>query len=177
MTPERSATRTLETPTTPTTSETPPIERQVVLTRIFDAPRELVYRMWTEPEHMARWWGPDCFTNPVCEMDVRPGGALRIVMRGPDGSEYPMTGTFREVAPPERLVLLTVARDGEEKPLLENLISVTFATEGERTKLTVQSEATGLVPIAAQMLAGMEEGWSQSLVRLAALLHETSPNV
>ncbi len=177
MTAERSATDTLPTPT-PVTSPAAaaPIERKVVLTRIFDAPRELVYRMWTEPEHMARWWGPDCFTNPVCEMDVRPGGALRIVMRGPDGTEYPMTGTFREVAPPERLVLSTIARDAEEKPLLENLISVTFAAEGGQTKLTVQSEATGLVPISAQMLAGMEEGWSQSLVRLAALLHETSQN-
>ena len=170
MTAEKSATGTLPSPTDPPSPPAAAIERRVVLSRLFEAPRELVYRMWTEPEHMARWWGPACFTNPVCELDVRPGGALRIVMRAPDGTEYPMVGTFREVVPPERLVLLTFALDGEENPLLENLISVTFAEEGERTKLTVEAEAVGFVPIAAQMLAGMEEGLSQSLVRLAELL-------
>ena len=176
MTAQSNAKGTLATPRPATSPPAEPIERKVVLTRVFEAPRELVFRMWTEPEHMARWWGPDCFTNPVCEMDVRPGGALRIVMRAPDGTEYPMTGTFREVVAPERLVLLTVARDGEEKPLLENLLSITFAEEGGKTKLTVEAEAVGFVPIAAQMLAGMEEGLSQSLVRLAELLKNVSKN-
>ncbi|HYT14944.1 MAG TPA: SRPBCC domain-containing protein, partial [Burkholderiales bacterium] len=66
-----------------TSAAVQPNERTVVITRVFDAPRELVWRAWTDPRHMAQWWGPQGFTNPVCEMDVRPGGALRIVMRAP----------------------------------------------------------------------------------------------
>ena len=69
------------------------IDREVTLTRIFDAPRTLVFAMWTDPRHVAQWWGPQGFSNPVCEMDVRSGGALRIVMRAPDGVDYPMRGS------------------------------------------------------------------------------------
>src|SRR5258708_29275739 len=78
-------------------------ERELVITRIFDAPRELVFKVWTDPKHLAQWWGPQGFTNPVCEIDLRPGGALRIVMRAPDGAEHPMTGIYREIVAPERL--------------------------------------------------------------------------
>ena len=72
-------------------------DREVVLTRTFDAPRALVFRAFTEPRHLARWWGPRGMANPVCEMDVRPGGAYRIVMRSADGTDYPITGVYREV--------------------------------------------------------------------------------
>lgn len=80
-------------------------DREFVISRVFDAPRVLVFTAWTDPEHMAQWWGPHGFTNPVCEMDVRPGGAHRIVMRGPDGVEYPIKGVYLEVVEPERLVM------------------------------------------------------------------------
>lgn len=145
-------------------------ERELVITRVFDAPRELVFKVWTEPEHLARWWGPRGFTNPVCEMDARPGGSLRIVMRGPDGVDYPMTGVFREVVAPERLVFTAVAEDKDGNPLLEGLTTVTFAEEDGKTKLTLQTSAVALVAEAAAMLDGMEEGWSQSLDRLAEYL-------
>ncbi len=82
-----------------------PPERDFVITRVFDAPPELVFKAWTDPKHMARWWGPRIMTTPVCEMDVRPGGAYRIVMHAPDGSDYPITGVYREVTPPRRLVM------------------------------------------------------------------------
>ena len=82
-------------PTT-TASAALPNERKVLITRVLDAPRSLVFTLWTDPQHMAQWWGPHGFTNPICEMDVRVGGGLRIVMRAPDGVDYPMTGTFRE---------------------------------------------------------------------------------
>ncbi len=141
--------------------------RTLVLTRVFDAPRELVFRMWTDPKHLARWWGPKDFTNPVCEADARPGGALRIVMRGPDGNEYPMVGVFREVEAPERLVFTNVAVDGEGNPILDGLTTVTFAEEGGKTKLTLETRAVALVPYAAAYLNGMEAGWTQSLERLA----------
>ena len=71
-------------------------EVEVVLTRVFDAPRALVFKIWTEPHHLAKWWGPRDFTNPVCELDVRVGGKILIHMHAPDGTVYPMTGTFRE---------------------------------------------------------------------------------
>jgi uncharacterized protein YndB with AHSA1/START domain len=126
--------------------------------------------MWTEAKHMAQWWGPHGFTNPVCEIDARPGGAIRIHMRAPDGVVYPMTGTFREVVPPKRLVFMAVAEDHDGNPLLESLTTVMFEDEAGKTKVTVQAKAVGLAPVAAQMLAGMEAGWTQSLERLEALV-------
>ena len=147
-----------------------PAQAEVNLTRVVNAPVELVWKAWTDPRHMARWWGPKSFTNPVCELDLRPGGAIRIHMRAPDGTVYPMTGTFEEVAPPNRLVFTSVARDDDGKPLLEGHTTVTFEDVGGKTKLTVLSRAVGLAPIAPQMLAGMQQGWTQSLDKLAELV-------
>jgi uncharacterized protein YndB with AHSA1/START domain len=144
-------------------------ERSVTITRVLDAPRDLVFRLWTEREHMAQWWGPRGFTNPVCELDVRVGGAIRIDMRAPDGTVYPMTGTFREISPPARLVFEAVAEDHDGNALLRSLTTVTFADEGGKTRLTVHADAVGLSPLAPQMLAGMEAGWTQSLEKLAEL--------
>ena len=79
-------------------------DREFVITRILDAPRALVFRAWTDPKHMAAWWGPQTFTNPTCELDPRPGGKWYIQMRGADGIDHPCQGVYREVAPPERLV-------------------------------------------------------------------------
>lgn len=140
--------------------------REIEITRTFDAPRDLVFRAWTQAEHLARWWGPEGFTNPVCESDPRPGGALRIVMRGPDGTDYPMTGVFREVVPPERLVIDSTARDGTGRPALEAVTTVTFVERGGGTELTVRQRAVALVPEAGPMLAGMQAGMNQSLQRL-----------
>ena len=105
-------------------------------------------------------------------MDVRVGGAIRIDMRGPDGTVYPMTGTFREVAAPERLVFVATPIDRDGNVLLESVTTVTFEAIGQRTNLTVHAAAVGLAPVAARMLAGMEAGWSQSLERLAARVAE-----
>jgi uncharacterized protein YndB with AHSA1/START domain len=149
---------------------TKPTEREIVITRIFDAPRELVFKAWIDPKHVARWWGPQGFTNPVCELDARPGGAIHIHMRGPDGVVYPMKGVFREVVEPERLVFTTSAFEDEEgQPQLEGLTTVTFVEHEGKTKLTLHAVARG-TPEAAAALAGMEEGWSQSLDKLAGHL-------
>ncbi len=146
-----------------------PARVDVTFTRLLDAPRTLVFKLWTDPVHMARWWGPHGFTNPVCELDVRPGGAIRIDMRAPDGTVHPMTGQFREVTPPERLVFVAVARDQKGLALLECTTTVTFEDEGGRTRLTVAADGVGLTAIGGQMLGGMEQGWTQSLERLADL--------
>ncbi len=143
---------------------------ELVITRVFDAPRELVWKAWTDPERMKRWWGPHGFTNPVCELDARPGGAIRIDMRGPGGTVYPMTGVYQEIREPERLVFTSAALDEQGKPLFEVLNTVTFAEHGGKTTLTVQARVSKATAEAAPYLEGMEEGWSQSLDRLADYL-------
>jgi len=145
------------------------LERSIEIVRIFDAPRELVYQAWTDPEHMTQWWGPKIFTNHSCKLDVRPGGAWQIVMRSPDGTDYGCKGVYSEVTPPERLVFTNDAVDQNDKPLLKGFTTVTFEKhQGNKTKLTLQTRAEGLVDFAPQMLKGMDQGWSQSLDKLAA---------
>jgi uncharacterized protein YndB with AHSA1/START domain len=160
-----------------TQSQTAALPNQsiVTITRVYDAPRELVWKAWTDPKHLTQWWGPKSFSNPICEVDARPGGAIWIVMRGPKGTDndndFPMSGTFHEVVEPERLVFTAVAEDTDGNPLLTAHTTVTFEkAPGGKTKLTVHAEGKGIAPIAPQMLAGMEAGWTQSLEKLAELL-------
>lgn len=145
-------------------------EGTVTITRVFDAPRALVWQAWTDPKMMAQWFGPRHFTSAVPEYDVRVGGALRIVMHGPDGNDYPMKGMFREVVAPERLVFTNIALDNDGKHLLEGLTTVTFAEQSGKTTMTLHTHAVGRVPIAKQMLSGMNAGWTQSIDKLQELV-------
>jgi uncharacterized protein YndB with AHSA1/START domain len=145
-------------------------ERELTITRIFNAPRERVFKAWTDPKELAKWWGPKTFTNPVCEVDLKPGGALRIVMRAPDGAEYPMQGVFREIVPPSRLVFTNIALDKDGHHIIEGLTTVTFADDGGKTKLTLHTSGVAMVDYAAAYLQGMEAGWTQSLEKLEALV-------
>lgn len=142
----------------------------LVLTRTFDAPRELVFRAWTDPKHMALWWGPERFTNPVCEVDARVGGAIRIHMRAPDGVVYPMSGRFEEIAEPERLVFISSALDANGNSLFDILNTVLFEEQDGKTRLTLQARVLKTTTAAPQYLKGMEMGWTQSLGRLGAHL-------
>ncbi len=146
------------------------MEKELQITRILNAPRELVYAAWTEPAHMLQWWGPGMFTNHSCELDVQPGGAWQIVMRGPDGTDYPCRGVYREIVPQEKLVFTNNAFDLQDKPLLEGLTTVLLEDHEGKTRLTLTTRARGLVDFAPMMLRGMEPGWNQSLDRLTALL-------
>ena len=148
----------------------PAKEMEVTITRIFDAPRDVVFKAWTDPKQLAKWFGPKGFTNPVCEADARVGGAWHIVMRSPDGTEHPCGGVYREVVKPERLVFTNIATDKEGNPILDGLTTVIFAEQGGKTKLTLQTRATAVVDYAAEHLKGMEAGWAQSLERLAEQL-------
>jgi uncharacterized protein YndB with AHSA1/START domain len=141
------------------------VVRELVITRVFDAPRSLAFRVWTNPKHVAQWWGPHGFTNPVCELDARTGGAILIHMRGPDGTVYPMTGVFQEVVEPERLVFTSVALDEEGNSLFEVLNTVMFAEQGRKSTLTLRASVLKATPQAIPHLAGMEAGWAQSLER------------
>ena len=150
------------------------INNELVLTRIFDAPRAVVWKAWTDPKQVQQWWGPEHFTNPVCEMDVRTGGSLKIVMRSPTGSEHPMKGVFREVVKNERLVFTNIATDENGGTLLEGLTTVIFEDEDGKTKLTLKTSAAGLESQVKFMLQGMTAGWSQSFAKLTILL--TTPH-
>jgi uncharacterized protein YndB with AHSA1/START domain len=149
-------------------------ERELTITRIFDAPRALVFRAWTDAKHLAQWWGPKGFTNPVCEIDARVGGKLRIHMRAPDGTIYPMEGEIREFVAPQRLVFTNIALDAAGNHVLEGRTTVIFAEEGGKTKLTLQTHAKAVVDYAAAYLQGMEAGWTQSIDKLAALVARIS---
>jgi uncharacterized protein YndB with AHSA1/START domain len=142
-------------------------KQELILVRTFDAPRGLVWKAWTDPKHLEKWWGPRGFTNPVCEVNVRPGGVIRIHMRGPDGTVHPMTGVYREVVEPKRIVFACGALDAKGRPLFEILTTVTFVERSEKTKMTLHALVTWATAEGVPHLAGMEEGWSQSLDRFA----------
>ncbi|HEV3158259.1 MAG TPA: SRPBCC domain-containing protein [Candidatus Baltobacteraceae bacterium] len=142
----------------------------MTIVRIFDAPRPLVFEAFTNPKHLVRWWGPHGFTTPLCEVDVRPGGAIHIDMRGPDGTIYTMKGAYHEVVEFERLSWSNVVDDTEGKPSFELLQIIALNDHEGKTKLTLQVYVLMSTPQAAESLGGMETGWSQSLERLKGLL-------
>src|SRR2546430_15569124 len=110
---------------------------ELVITRVLDAPPRLVFKAWTEPERLVRWWGPQGFTTPSCKMDARPGGAFRFCMRSPEGTDHWLQGIYREVVEPRRLVFTWAWEDAQGKPGHETVVTVTFAEQGGKTKLTL----------------------------------------
>jgi len=157
---------------------TKPANRDIVITRNFDAPRALVWKAWTEPEGMMRWWGPKNFTAPVSEIDLRVGGKYLSCMRGPDGKDYWSTGIYREIVPRERLAVTDSFADekGNVVPAthygmsgdwpLELLVTVTFEEIGGRTKMTLRHSG---IP-EGQMRELTEAGWNESFDKLAEYL-------
>jgi uncharacterized protein YndB with AHSA1/START domain/DNA-binding transcriptional ArsR family regulator len=144
--------------------------KTLVLNRTFDAPRALVWQAWTDPEQFAKWWSPATFTTPVCELDVRPGGALRLEMRGPDGTKYPSVGTFNEVVKPELLSFINALLDDRGNKLFEVLHTVVFKENGNQTTLQVTSKVLTATPEAADYIDGMKPGLKQALDKLARVL-------
>ena len=153
-----------------------PIVREITISRAFDAPRDLVWRAWTEPDQLKRWFMPHGFTVPECEVDLRPGGRLHMIVRAPDGSEMANDGTFEEIEPRARLVLTTAAFHGPDGvPMLEVRHTVTFEDRDGRTELRIHDVVTKAAPEVAAALAGMEEGWLQTLDKLDAVLTGGEP--
>lgn len=165
-----------------TESNVPSTESQageLVITRIFDAPREMVFRAWTDPAQLARWWGPKGFTTPVCKIDLRVGGEFLYCMRSPEGQDFWGKGIFSEVVPPERLVYTDSFADAEGNSVpashygmegdwpLETQVSVTFEVEGSgKTKLTLKHSGMPAGP-GSEMTGA---GWNESLDKLAESL-------
>lgn len=111
-------------------------DREIVIKRTLDAPRELVFAAWTDPKHLPHWYGPDGFRTTIHEMDLRPGGLWRLTMHGPDGRDYRNTLVFDEVVKPERLVYHHVIEPGTEPATHQT--TVTFAARGDKTDLTLR---------------------------------------
>jgi uncharacterized protein YndB with AHSA1/START domain len=148
------------------TGVTTPSDREIVTTRLFDAPRELVFRAWTEPEHLVQWWGPSGFTNTFHEFDLRPGGVWRFVMHGPDGSDYENVVVFIEVLPPERLVYDHSGGDDDADRRFH--VTVTFEDDRGKTRVTMRSLfATKEARDFVIREVGAIEGARQTLDRLA----------
>ena len=147
-----------------------PVRQEVNITRIFDAPRELVFKMWTDPELVEKWWGPKDFKNPVCELDARVGGNMRIVMQAPDGLLIPTSGVFTEIVEPERIVFKNFKEDDDGNAQLEVVNTVTFIEEDGKTTMTLHALAVRITPEACGSIEGMNVGWNQSIDRFADLL-------
>jgi uncharacterized protein YndB with AHSA1/START domain len=154
-----------------------PAKPELVITRIFEAPRELVWQAWTDPAQLVKWWGPKNFTAPVAKIDLRVGGKYLNCMRSPEGQDYWTTGTYREVVPPERLVYTDSFADsdgnvvsgshygmGEDFPL-EMLVTVTFEDVAGKTKMTLKH-----VGLPAGMSDMTGTGWNESFDKLAESL-------
>lgn len=158
-------------------SVTVPVDRTLTASRVFDAPRERVYKAWTDPKQFARWFPPDGFTA-VCELDVRPGGSLRVDMKGADpalGPEFyekvfPGSGVYKEVVANERLAFTFAAAFEEGAPPMNMLMTVIFEDQGRSTKLTIHQTADTVADYDALVKIGATEGLGQSLDKLTALL-------
>jgi uncharacterized protein YndB with AHSA1/START domain len=141
-------------------------ERVLVVTRVFDAPRELVFKMWTDPQHLIHWYGPRGFTLPSCTLDLRPDGAWRSCMLSPEGREYWVHGIFREIVAPVRLVFTYAHENADGTPGHETLVTVTFDAQGGKTKLTLRQAVFESV----KERDSHRGGWTSSLERLAECL-------
>jgi uncharacterized protein YndB with AHSA1/START domain len=153
-------------------------EQELVITRVFEAPRELVWKAWTDSERVKRWWGPKDFTAPFCKIDLRVGGVFHYCMRSPEGKDYWNTGMYREIVEPERMVCTDSFADeqGNVVPAshygmssdfpLEMLVTVTFEEHGGKTKLTLRHVG---IPSGVDH-DGAQHGWNESFDKLAEVL-------
>lgn len=151
-----------------------PSDRRLEIEREFDAPRQLVWKMFADPYHLGRWWGPKGFTSPVVELDFREGGRWHHVMRSPDGRDFPIDSVFVEIAPPERIVYRNAAAVGEvfgDNPPPSFIRVMTFeALPGNRTRLTLEAYFDTAANKEAVVRRGFREGTLESYDKLAAHL-------
>jgi uncharacterized protein YndB with AHSA1/START domain len=143
----------------------PDTARELTITRLFDAPRELVFRCWTDPDHLAKWFGPTGFTAPSVTANAVEGGAWRICIREPDGTEHWSSGVYVEVVAPERLVFSFRWDDQDGEPE-DTLVTIAFADRDGKTEMTFHQ--SGFVTVPSR--DGHVEGWRESFADLATHL-------
>ena len=157
-----------------TLTVTTPSDREIVMTRTFDAPRGLVWEALSKPEHMREWWGPRGFTMPVCEIDLRVGGAYRFVQKGPDGAEYGFRGEYREIVPPERIGWTF---EFEGTPGSISVDTMTLTEEDGKTTITSTSVFDSVEQRDGMLQSGMETGAAETYDRLAELLEKMQESI
>ena len=153
------------------TTDAPAGERELVLTRLIDAPRKKLFRAWTEAEILKQWFTPLPYTTPVAKLDVRPGGANLIVMRDPEGKEYPNRGVYLEVVKNERLVITDAYVEGwqpSEKPFMT--VILTFEDEGGKTRYTARVRHWTVADRETHEKMGFHQGWGQATDQLEAVV-------
>ena len=153
-----------------------PADRVLVLTRLIDAPCSLVFSVWTQPEHLTRWWGPDEFTLPHCEVDFREGGAYKFCMRAPDGSDHWVWGVYHEIVAPARLVFSwnRTQAPAMSDPWAVTRVTVTLTEEAGKTRLTLHQ---AVFP-KDEECADHRGGWTECLDRLLRYAeHATSAEI
>jgi uncharacterized protein YndB with AHSA1/START domain len=139
-------------------------EHELVVSRVFDAPRSIVFKAWTEPKHLARWWGPKGFTLAACKLDVRSDGVFRFVMRSAEGREHTVQGVYKEIVEPKRIVSTWTWLDEKDKSGPETDLAITFAEHGRNsTKVTLRQ----MTFESAAARDSHKAGWIESLERLA----------
>ena len=144
------------------------LSREATFTRVLDAPLDRVWRAWTDADEIEKWWGPSGFDNPVCDFDARVGGKIHIVMRGPDGAQYPVRGEVLVVEPNAKLVFTNHAVDEAGNVEIDGLTTVLFSHKNGKTRVTVATRASATSAQRRHNIAGMEMGWSQQLDRFVA---------
>jgi uncharacterized protein YndB with AHSA1/START domain len=152
-------------------TETETKERTLTITRTINAPRELVWKAWTNEKLMTEWWGPRGFTSSGCKLDPRPGGVFEICMDHPDFPNHWSKGEFVEVKKPEKIVFTSRAFiDESGKAKLETINTVTLEEIGGKTKFTLHAMVTKATPEMKPALDGMNQGWNETIDKLANLL-------
>jgi len=147
----------------------PSPDRVLLFTRVFDAPRSLVFRAWTDPKQLVKWFAPQGFSVAFLEMDLRPGGAWRKCMRSPEGVEYWRHGTYIEVVEPERLVFTYVSDDPASDPDHETIVTMIFEDQGATTLMTFRQQEFE----SAAARDSHQFGWGSCMDRFAAWLEAT----
>jgi uncharacterized protein YndB with AHSA1/START domain len=142
---------------------TTPSEREIVIERVFDAPRTLVFEAWTKAEHVSHWWDPSGTPLAVCEIDLRPNGAFRFVNGGPDGAKYPFTGFYREITPPARLVLSSTPSPVSND---ESVTTLVFSEHDGKTTLTMSIKCASREERDALLRMRVDVGTTQTLDNL-----------
>lgn len=141
-------------------------ERELTITRVFNAPRSLVFNVWTQPEHFSRWLGPKDFTTIGCQMNVQVGGMYRACIRSPEGNDHWMQGVYREVIEPERLVFTFAWEDENSQPKHETLITVIFTEQNNQTLMTFHQA----IFESTESRNSHRSGWNECFDRLATYL-------
>lgn len=155
----------------------PTAAKPFTIERVIAAPRKLVWEAWTLPVLLSQWFAPDYYTVPVCELDVRVGGAIKLTMQAPDGTSFPMTGTYKEIISGRKLRSVQSPLDENGKSLFDLDLTVHLDDEGEKTKITVTASALATSPKAAPHLAGLQPGWEQNLANLERMLAQKGVNM